>query len=63
MQVGVTCVEQSPAVDVVAIGLTNGNIIIHNLKLDKTVTQFHQAEGAVTSMSFRTGIKIYFPQN
>lgn len=28
----VTCIVQSPAVDVVAIGLADGRILIHNLK-------------------------------
>jgi U3 small nucleolar RNA-associated protein 21 len=28
----VTCIVQSPAVDVVAIGLADGRIMIHNLK-------------------------------
>jgi len=51
---GVTVLEQSPAVDVIAIGLSNGKIIVHNLKLDQSITQFHQAEGAVTALTFRT---------
>ena len=28
----VTCIVQSPAVDVVAIGLADGRIMVHNLK-------------------------------
>lgn len=51
---GVTVTEQAPAVDVVAIGLANGNIMLHNLKVDKTVMKFHQDWGLVTSISFRT---------
>ena len=40
----VTCIEQSPAVDVVGIGLANGKIYLHNLKYDKTVLSFTQTE-------------------
>lgn len=52
----VTCITQSPAVDVVAIGLADGRIIVHNLKVDKTLMTFLQAEGGITSLSFRTGL-------
>lgn len=50
----VTVLEQAPAVDVVAIGLANGEIIIHNLKFDETITKFLQDWGPVTTISFRT---------
>jgi U3 small nucleolar RNA-associated protein 21 len=50
----IICIEQSPVVDVVGIGLANGKIILHNLKLDKTIVTFFQNEGIVTSLSFRT---------
>lgn len=49
----ITCMEQSPAVDVVAIGLADGTIIIHNIRADQTIFRFHQ-ENQVTSISFRT---------
>ncbi|GFQ91859.1 WD repeat-containing protein 36 [Trichonephila clavata] len=50
----VTVLEQSPALDVVAIGLECGDIYIHNLKYDETVMKFSQDWGAVTGLSFRT---------
>ncbi|CAD6214634.1 GSCOCG00004153001-RA-CDS [Cotesia congregata] len=50
----VTVIEQAPALDVVAIGLANGKIILHNLKVDKTVFQLVQDWGLVTSITFRT---------
>ncbi|XP_014271502.1 WD repeat-containing protein 36 [Halyomorpha halys] len=50
----VTVLEQSPAVDVFAIGLSNGRIILHNLKFDETVVDFKQDWGPVTCISFRT---------
>eukprot|EP01126_Amoeba_proteus_P026200 TRINITY_DN2597_c0_g1_i10.p1 TRINITY_DN2597_c0_g1~~TRINITY_DN2597_c0_g1_i10.p1 ORF type:complete len:925 (-),score=181.40 TRINITY_DN2597_c0_g1_i10:62-2836(-) len=50
---GIVSLVQSPVVDVVAVGLKDGRIILHNLKLDKTLFTFRQ-EGEVTSLSFRT---------
>ncbi|KAB7504795.1 WD repeat-containing protein 36 [Armadillidium nasatum] len=46
--------EQAPAQDVVAIGLDNGEIYLHNLKVDKTLFSFKQEWGPVTTISFRT---------
>lgn len=34
--------------------LHSGRIILHNLKYDETIMEFHQDWGAVTSISFRT---------
>lgn len=50
----VTALEQSPAVDVVAIGLASGEIFVHNLKYDEIVIKFQQDWGPVTAVSFRT---------
>ncbi|XP_003704996.2 WD repeat-containing protein 36 [Megachile rotundata] len=50
----VTVIEQAPAVDVVAIGLNDGRIILHNLKYDETVFDLVQDWGCVISISFRT---------
>jgi U3 small nucleolar RNA-associated protein 21 len=46
---------QAPAVDVVAVGLANGQIVLHNLKFDETVMKFTQDWGPVTTITFRTG--------
>ena len=54
---GVSCLQQAPAIDVVAIGLLNGEIYLHNLKYDETVVKFHQDWGAVTGLGFRTDDK------
>ncbi len=50
----ITCMEEAPALDVIAIGFMNGKIILHHLQQDKSVAVFTQAEGVVTSLSFRT---------
>ena len=46
---------QAPAVDVVAVGLQSGKIVIHNLKYDETVMSFQQDWGPVSCLAFRTG--------
>ncbi|EEZ98071.1 WD repeat-containing protein 36 [Tribolium castaneum] len=50
----ITCLEQAPAIDVVAVGLACGKIKLHNLKFDETIMEFMQDWGVVTSISFRT---------
>uniref|UniRef100_A0A8B9F467 WD repeat domain 36 n=1 Tax=Amazona collaria TaxID=241587 RepID=A0A8B9F467_9PSIT len=50
----VTALEQAPAVDVVAVGLVSGHIIIHNIKFDETLMKFQQDWGPITAISFRT---------
>ncbi|EQC27067.1 hypothetical protein SDRG_15077 [Saprolegnia diclina VS20] len=54
----VTAMAQSPAVDVVAIGLADGRIVLHNLKFDTSLMTFSQTkEGRVMSLSFRADDK------
>lgn len=50
----ITCLEQSPACDVIAIGFSTGDVVLLNLKLDKVLLSFKQDFGAVSSISFRT---------
>jgi WD40 repeat protein len=50
----ITSVVQSPAVDVVAVGMDTGLIAIHNLRVDTSVMMFRQSQGSVTSMAFRS---------
>ncbi|XP_001513138.1 WD repeat-containing protein 36 isoform X1 [Ornithorhynchus anatinus] len=51
---GVTTLQQAPALDVIAVGLASGQIIIHNIKFDETVMKFQQDWGPITSIAFRT---------
>ncbi|KAM9794306.1 WD repeat-containing protein 36 [Syngnathus typhle] len=51
---GVTVLQQSPAVDVVAVGTATGRIVIHNIRLDETLMAFTQDWGPITSLAFRT---------
>ncbi|XP_064624692.1 WD repeat-containing protein 36-like [Lineus longissimus] len=50
----ITVMEQAPAIDVMAIGLADGQIILHNLKFDETLMKFTQDWGPVTTIAFRT---------
>ncbi|XP_044536058.1 WD repeat-containing protein 36 [Gracilinanus agilis] len=50
----VTALQQAPAVDVIAVGLVSGQIIIQNIKFDETLMMFRQDWGPITSISFRT---------
>uniref|UniRef100_A0A673MW12 WD repeat domain 36 n=1 Tax=Sinocyclocheilus rhinocerous TaxID=307959 RepID=A0A673MW12_9TELE len=50
----VTVLQQTPAVDVMGVGLASGQIIIHNIRFDETLMKFQQDWGPVTALSFRT---------
>ena len=50
----VRVMEQSPAVDIVGIGLANGMIVIHHLKRDESLMHLQQEWGPVVTLSFRT---------
>ncbi|XP_036385144.1 WD repeat-containing protein 36 [Megalops cyprinoides] len=51
---GVTVLQQTPAVDVVGVGLISGQIVIHNIKYDESLMKFQQDWGPITAISFRT---------
>eukprot|EP01083_Nonionella_stella_P101913 289495_1 len=55
--IGITCIEASPILDVVAIGFSNGYIVIHNVKTDEMVMRFehfnHSMNGRINGLSFR----------
>lgn len=51
----VCCCVGSPALDVVAVGCSDGMIHIHNVRYDEELVSFtHSTRGAVTALSFRT---------
>lgn len=50
----ITALEQAPAIDVAAIGLSDGRIILHNLKFDESLFELVQDWGCVISITFRT---------
>nr|XP_051203267.1 U3 small nucleolar RNA-associated protein 21 homolog isoform X4 [Lolium perenne] len=51
----VRCCVSSPALDMVAVGCSDGTIHVHNIRYDEELMSFnHQIRGAVTALSFRT---------
>ncbi|WOK92769.1 WD repeat-containing protein 36 [Canna indica] len=51
----VCCCVASPALDVVAIGCSDGTIHIHNVLYDEELVSFtHSTRGAVTALAFRS---------
>ncbi|KAJ3242725.1 WD repeat-containing protein 36 [Chytriomyces hyalinus] len=51
----ITCLVQAPAIDVIAIGLQDGRILLKNLKTNAPLRQFrHDSNTPVTAISFRS---------
>lgn len=50
----ITCLAQSPVVDVVAIGLLDGTVLLYNIKADEKIESVRQ-DDRVTAITFRTG--------
>lgn len=52
----ISCCVSSPALDVVAIGCSDGRIHVHNIRYDEELVSFtHSTRGSVTALSFSTG--------
>lgn len=51
----ISCCVSSPALDVVAVGCSDGKIHVHNIRYDEEIVTFsHSTRGAVTALSFST---------
>ena len=50
----IECVVQSPVIDIVAIGCSDGTIRLINLLYDEVLFTFTQREGAISNISFLT---------
>ncbi|KAG1468282.1 hypothetical protein G6F56_003920 [Rhizopus delemar] len=50
----ITCLVQSPVVDVVAVGLLDGTVVLHNIRADEKIDSVRQ-DDRVTAITFRTG--------
>lgn len=52
----VRCIQTSPALDVVGLGLEDGRAVVHNLRYNETLMSFHNASGVGTNADrFLTG--------
>uniref|UniRef100_A0A914ME02 Small-subunit processome Utp21 domain-containing protein n=1 Tax=Meloidogyne incognita TaxID=6306 RepID=A0A914ME02_MELIC len=49
----INVLEQSPVIDVVGIGMSNGKIILKNIKFDTFICSFRQT-GTITALAFRS---------
>lgn len=54
----ITCLVQSPVVDVVAVGLLDGTVILYNIRADEKIDSVRQ-DDRVTAITFRTGNENY----
>eukprot|EP00930_Biecheleria_cincta_P003547 TRINITY_DN104487_c0_g1_i1.p1 TRINITY_DN104487_c0_g1~~TRINITY_DN104487_c0_g1_i1.p1 ORF type:complete len:1043 (+),score=177.02 TRINITY_DN104487_c0_g1_i1:67-3129(+) len=55
-QSGITCMTEAPnALDLMAVGFSSGRICLMNMREDKVLFEFEQAQGRVTALTFRTG--------
>lgn len=54
----ISVLEQSSAVDIIAVGLQSGHIILHNIKYDEVLKTFKQ-DAPITSVSFRQACLFY----
>ncbi|KAJ2511256.1 rRNA-processing protein utp21 [Coemansia sp. RSA 2049] len=50
---GIAALVQTPVIDVLALGLLDGRVVLHNVKMDRRVLEVAQ-EGRVTGIAFRT---------
>lgn len=46
---------QSPAIDVIAIGFADGEIVVYDVKTDERLMRMWSEGGAVRSLAFRGG--------
>ena len=51
----ITSLVQSPAIDVVGIGFSTGEISIYDIRANERLMRIFMDGGAVTSLSFRSG--------
>ncbi|CAO3626997.1 unnamed protein product [Cunninghamella echinulata] len=49
----ISCLVQSPVIDVAAIGLLDGTVLLYNIKMDEKIDSIRQ-DDRVTAISFRT---------
>jgi len=52
----ITCLIQSPAVDVVGIGFASGEISVYDIRADERLMRVFMQEGGIRSLAFRSGM-------
>ena len=51
----ITCLVQSPAIDVVGIGFASGEISVYDIRADERLMRVFMQEGSIRSLAFRSG--------
>lgn len=51
----ITCLVQSPAIDVVGIGFASGEISVYDVRADERIMRVFMQEGGIRSLAFRSG--------
>lgn len=51
----ITCLVQSPAIDVVGIGFASGEISVYDIRADERLMRVFMQEGGIRSLAFRSG--------
>ncbi|OBZ69349.1 U3 small nucleolar RNA-associated protein 21 [Grifola frondosa] len=52
---GITALAQSPAIDVIGVGFSSGEISVYDVRADERLMRMFMQDGGVRSLSFRTG--------
>jgi U3 small nucleolar RNA-associated protein 21 len=48
--------SQSPAIDVIGVGLSSGDVLIYDIRADELVIKMHMEGGDARALSFRSGM-------
>ena len=59
----ITALTQSPAIDVVAIGFSNGEVVLYDIRADERLMRIFMEESPIRSISFRSGMYLYMYSN
>lgn len=51
----ITALAQSPAIDVVGIGFTSGEVSVYDVRADERLMRMFMEGGAIRGLSFRSG--------
>ena len=51
----ITCLVQSPAIDVVGVGFASGEISVYDIRADERLMRVFMREGGIRSLAFRSG--------
>ena len=57
----ITCLVQSPAIDVVGIGFASGEISVYDIRADERLMRVFMQEGSIRSLAFRSGMSKFIP--